>query len=326
MAFDVMDGERPEYGVYVANTNMRFAREFHNLTKYTLVNEGQPDETILMGTPPNLKPAIGEQSPSNEPHPFKVYTELDALALPSAFLAFTLPVLDAIASSGEALNGPLIPDRAALARLCLLSNGILKRGSHETGRVIEYRAAGGTEARYHLELYIVCGDLPDLDAGVYQYSASDHSLRQLRSGDYRCALAERTGSEAAVVAAPAVLVATSTFWRNAWRYQERAYRHVFWDLGTTLANVLAVAASSDPDKSSFAHKSRATPNRIAAFRIASPITSFGVAPSPNPGRVTRTPEGPRCRRMAARCTGAAEIQVSSMSWTSRRGRRSPRSR
>jgi SagB-type dehydrogenase family enzyme len=37
------------------------------------------------------------------------------------------------------------------------------------------------------------------------------------------------------------VVATSTFWRNAWRYGDRTYRHSFWDTGTILANLLAVA-------------------------------------------------------------------------------------
>ena len=37
---------------------------------------------------------------------------------------------------------------------------------------------------------------------------------------------------------------TSTFWRNAWRYRERAYRHTFWDAGTSLSHILAVAASA----------------------------------------------------------------------------------
>ncbi len=50
-------------------------------------------------------------------------------------------------------------------------------------------------------------------------------------------------AEPSVAEAPAVLIATSTFWRNAWRYKERAYRHTFWDLGTTLGNVLAVATA-----------------------------------------------------------------------------------
>jgi nitroreductase len=36
---------------------------------------------------------------------------------------------------------------------------------------------------------------------------------------------------------------TSTWWRNAWKYQSRAYRHAFWDGGTLLANLLSVAAA-----------------------------------------------------------------------------------
>ena len=41
-----------------------------------------------------------------------------------------------------------------------------------------------------------------------------------------------------------MLAVTSTFWRNAWRYRERAYRHTFWDAGTSLSHILAVAASA----------------------------------------------------------------------------------
>jgi nitroreductase len=42
-----------------------------------------------------------------------------------------------------------------------------------------------------------------------------------------------------------VLAQTTTYWRNAWKYQARAYRHAYWDDGTVLANLLAVAAGSE---------------------------------------------------------------------------------
>ena len=107
-----------------------------------------------------------------------------------------------------------------------------------------YRTAGGTGAQYHLELYFVCADLADLDAGVYHYGAIDHSLRLLRRGDFRAALVDATGNEPSIAAAPVVLAMTSTFWRNAWRYRERAYRHTYWDAGTSLSHILAAAASA----------------------------------------------------------------------------------
>src|SRR5207244_9409707 len=40
-----------------------------------------------------------------------------------------------------------------------------------------------------------------------------------------------------------VVVCASTFWRNAWKYQARAYRHCYWDNGTIMANLLAAASA-----------------------------------------------------------------------------------
>ncbi len=226
------------------NRDTSAAREFHNLTKYTVINAWQPDEDILVGIPPNLEKAIWQEDWSIEPRLFKAYTTAESIDLPREFPPFTLPILDAIAAPGPRPSSAM-PDRDTLARICLLSNGILKTGGHGTNRVIEYRAAGGTGARYHVELYLVTGDLPGLDAGVYHYDAKEHTLRVLRRGDYRAAVAEASGGEPSVANAPAVLISTSTFWRNAWRYKARAYRHVLWDTGTTVANILAVAAASE---------------------------------------------------------------------------------
>jgi SagB-type dehydrogenase family enzyme len=228
----------------MSNADIRAALRFHDLTKYFKVRSGDGSVESYMGEPPDLGPGIGEQSPANEPLPYKIYTTLDPIGLPSEFDEPPMPGLEAIASTGEVDTDHAVPTLDDLARICLLSNGILKRGSHGTGRVIEYRAAGGTGARYHLELYLVCGDIPGLSAGVYHYAANDHTLRQLRAGDFRRELADATGNEPSVAQAPVTMICTSTFWRNAWRYLNRAYRHAYWDMGTTLTNVLALAAGS----------------------------------------------------------------------------------
>lgn len=225
------------------NRDTRTAWRFHDATKYTRVATSDGEENLLMGTPPHLGPAMGEQDPALEPLPYKIYTTLDPIPLPREPLATSLSALDAIAATDNLPGQRAVPDLAALARLCLWSNGVLKRWTSPWGRQIEFRAAGCTGARYHLELYLVCAHLPGLDAGVYQYAAHDHSLRLLRAGDYRALVVEASGNEPAVAAAPVIAICTSTFWRNAWRYQDRAYRHVYWDTGTLFANLLAVAAS-----------------------------------------------------------------------------------
>lgn len=156
-----------------------------------------------------------------------------------------MPALDAIAAIA-AIEAPRdrarVADARVLAKLLHYSAGIT-RTLRFNGGAMEFRAAACTGALYHIELYIVCGDLPGLEAGVYQVGVHDASLRRLRAGDYRAALIEATAGEQAVADAAAVIVYTTTFWRNAWKYQSRAYRHAFWDSGTILANTLAVAAS-----------------------------------------------------------------------------------
>lgn len=226
------------------NWDTRAAVTFHNATKYLAVPDATGAEQILMGTPPALEPPIWEEDWSLEPFPFKIYETLDPIEIPRDVTPSAIPALEAIARTGAEPQGPAVPDRATLARIALLSNGLLNRQTRSrSGRVIQYRTAGGTGARYHLEIYFVCGDLPDLPAGVYHYAAHDHSLRCLRAGDFRQTLVEATGGEPAIAQAPVVLAMTSTFWRNAWRYKARAYRHTYWDAGTSLSHVLATAAA-----------------------------------------------------------------------------------
>ena len=108
-----------------------------------------------------------------------------------------------------------------------------------------FRAAACTGALYHIEIYVIAGSLDGLDAGVYHYGPKDSVLSRLRDGDWRRALVAATGDEPELSEAPAALVLTSTFWRNAWKYRARAYRHAFWDSGTMFANLEAIAAKLD---------------------------------------------------------------------------------
>jgi len=176
-----------------------------------------------------------------QPLPFKIYEDVPALPLPRELGVSSMPALQAIAA--PAGGAVATPDLRQLARLLHFSAGITKRKEYPGGKVMYFRAAACTGALYHIDLYVVCGGLPGLDAGVYHFGPHDGALHRLRAGDFRAVLVEACGGESAVAAAPAALVCTSTFWRNAWKYQARTYRHCFWDSGTLLANLLAVAAA-----------------------------------------------------------------------------------
>ena len=134
-------------------------------------------------------------------------------------------------------------DLRLLSKLLMLSAGITKHLTFPGG-TMAFRAAACTGALYHVELYVVCGDLPGLAAGVYHFDVERTCLTRLREGDFRGVLAEAAGDDA-IRYVPATLAATSAWWRNAWKYQARAYRHAYWDSGTILANLLAVAAEHE---------------------------------------------------------------------------------
>jgi SagB-type dehydrogenase family enzyme len=135
-----------------------------------------------------------------------------------------------------------IPDLEMISRILHLSAGVTKTLRYPWGEM-PFRAAACTGALYHIELYLVCGDLPELGAGIYHFDPSKSVLDILRKGDYRRPLADATGGQSAVVNAPAVLVYTDVRWRNAVKYQAREYRHAFWDSGTIIANTLATAGA-----------------------------------------------------------------------------------
>jgi SagB-type dehydrogenase family enzyme len=220
------------------------ARHYHAISKYRHSGESTDDDSILMGHPPDLGLAMGEQDPALEPRPFKVYANLTPEPIPASPLVAGIPALRALdqPQGDEAESAPL--DANLLGTILLRTAGLLKTSTTAWGKTIHFRAAGCTGARYHLELYVVTGDLQGLDAGVYHYDPFSHGLHTLRQGDFRAALVAATGDHPAAAEAPALLVCTSEFWRNAWRYQERTWRHAFWDLGTLATNLLGLSASA----------------------------------------------------------------------------------
>ncbi len=178
---------------------------------------------------------------ANQPRPFKIYPTLQPLLLPRELPQTGVAALSALAR-GQVAREEAAPDLERLAHLLYFSAGITRRRAFPGGEIF-FRAAACTGALYEIELYVVCADLLGLAAGIYHFSVADFALRPLRAGDYRGLLAQATGGEPAIAHAPAVIICTGTYWRNAWKYRERTYRHFGWDNGTLLANLLTACAA-----------------------------------------------------------------------------------
>ena len=208
------------------NSNLEAAWKYHNTSKHSYASVHNNPHFLDW---------------SNQPLPFKAYTTLEPLRLPREVRQTGVAALSAIAESIH-LEAKVVPDLEALAQLLYLTAGITRHRKYPGGDIY-FRAAACTGALYEVEVYVVCGNLIDLEAGVYHFAPAEFALRRLRDGDYRSVLSEATGRETTIVHAPLTIICTCTYWRNAWKYQARTYRHFGWDNGTLLANLLAVATA-----------------------------------------------------------------------------------
>ena len=178
----------------------------------------------------------------NKPLLFKIYPTLEVTRLPKDFRQTGIAALSAIASPGIAGKKKILPTFEDIAQFLFFTAGVTRSKKFPGGETF-FRAAACTGALYEIELYLVCRELRDLPAGVYHFGAAEFGLRQLRAGDYRRALVEATAKETSVAHAPVIIICTGTYWRNAWKYRSRTYRHFGWDNGTILANGLSVATA-----------------------------------------------------------------------------------
>ncbi|MGP4015828.1 SagB family peptide dehydrogenase [Saccharopolyspora sp. 5N708] len=103
--------------------------------------------------------------------------------------------------------------------------------------------SGGS--RFPAELYLVSGPEGAVPPGVYHYDAAHHALVTLRDGDWTPELAAGLGIPGAKL--PLTLLASVFFWKNAFKYGELTYRLCGLDLGVLIGQVLAVAASREPE-------------------------------------------------------------------------------
>jgi SagB-type dehydrogenase family enzyme len=181
---------------------------------------------------------------ANKPFLFKVYPDAPAVPLPREVPPPGRPVLEAV-SEGGVTDGPRAIGLTVLAQLLFFSAGLTKRKVYPGGETTHFRAAPSTGALYQTEVYVVAGYVGGLEPGVYHFCPGDFTLRRLRAGDHRAALAAGAAQADLVAGAPATVILTAIHWRNTWKYRARAFRHFYWDAGTLLANLLATAVAAD---------------------------------------------------------------------------------
>jgi SagB-type dehydrogenase family enzyme len=195
-------------------------RAYHDRTKHT---------------PKSVRETAHFMDWRNEPSKLKRYVGLEPQPLPR-LQSTGVPAVEALAASAN-------PDGEAALRVQALSHllfhcaGISRtfRSDHGEFHFRTYACAG---ALYPVEVYVVAGEVEGLEPGVYHYAPLEHGLTRLREGDLRGNLGLAEASPGA-----ATLIFTGIPWRTTWKYTTRGFRHLYWDAGMMLANLLASAAA-----------------------------------------------------------------------------------
>ena len=176
---------------------------------------------------PRVVQDLEVNDPERFPWFFKRYPQsLPRLALPRDLPGTDAPAIAVLAGTARVAPAPL--DLPQLSRLLHLSAGVVRTIERPQG-AHPFRAAGSAGGRFPLELYVAVPEGGLLPPGVHWYDPLEHALVQV--------------GPAPRGTAPA-LVVTGVPWRTGWRYRERGWRHVYWDAGTMLAQLLALADSA----------------------------------------------------------------------------------
>ena len=204
----------------------------HRLTSYTWnwYEPSREDDDLVWSVPVDDPRVVRELEPNDLdrfPWFFKRYARsLPRVPLPRDLPPTAAPAVTVLAGTAEVAPAEL--DLPHLSRLLHLSAGVV-RITERPFTTWLFRAAGSAGARFPLELYVAVPEGSLVPSGVHWYDPIDHALVRVGPpprGDV-----------------PA-LVITGVPWRTGWRYRERGYRHVYWDAGTMLAQLLAAADSA----------------------------------------------------------------------------------
>jgi len=108
----------------------------------------------------------------------------------------------------------------------------------------EYKTAPSAGATYPLEIYLLVGNVENLEPGLYRYLPGPHSLLPEKAGDLRKAVKDACLGQKMLEEAPASIVFSAVYERTTSRYGTRGdERYVCMDLGHAAQNTYLQATA-----------------------------------------------------------------------------------
>jgi SagB-type dehydrogenase family enzyme len=224
----------PECGAFNKDTERLFA--YHQATKHTYHS---------------VRANARYLDWHNQPDPFRAYEGVPVILLPPepGFPnAGTFAAMAALAEKTKLSDGRASEGRETIQ----LDLNWLSRFLWHSLAVSAWKKVPGSGARYSLRVNPSSGNLHPTEAhialrtfagmedGLYHYRADRHALELRSRGAWTQQLARALEIPWAAES-PLIVGLTSIFWREAWKYGERAYRYCCHDLGHAMMSALLAA-------------------------------------------------------------------------------------
>ena len=153
-----------------------------------------------------------------QPNPFREFAGSARILLPLSTRRLDTPFAK-LRDAKDAVPRPL--SRESVGALLELSMGLSAWKTHGPDRwAVRCNPSSGN--LHPTEAYVLCGQVPGLDDGLYHYVSRDHALEQRCQLDWASA---RPADGALWIGL------SSVHWREAWKYGERAFRYCQLDIG-----------------------------------------------------------------------------------------------
>ena len=194
-------------------------REYHEFTKHTVGKLRRSQHYLDW---------------ANMPNPFRHYEGVPVLDLPADPPAPQIPALEVL--EGKTGNTHAENGATFLSQLLFYSASIsATKRVPTTGGTYALRVNPSSGNLHPTEFHFCTRGLVDWPDGLYHYRPSSHMAEQRAIGDFVPKLTD--------FSAPIAFVLTSIAWREAWKYQDRAYRYCLHDIGHAW-QALSLAARS----------------------------------------------------------------------------------
>lgn len=187
----------------------------------------------------------------NQPNPFRTYEGTPMITLPAEpgfAKAGTFATMAALAEGARTTKRSKSEYREEVQ----LDVTWLSRLLWHSMAISAWKKVPRTDYRYSLrvnpssgnlhptETYLALLGFTGVDDGLYHYRADRHALERRSRGDWTEQIARALVLPWAAES-PLIVGLTSIFWREAWKYRDRAYRYCCHDLGHAMMNLLLAA-------------------------------------------------------------------------------------